>query len=393
MRIALFAETFLPHVDGIVTRLTHTLDQLARAGDEVLVVAPAARGLPTTYAGGPVVGAFSVRMPFYPDMRLGLPMPRRRLARLLTRFQPEIIHAVNPISLGLGALYFSRRRRVPLVASYHTNLASYARRYHVPMFERPGWAYIRALHNRAQLNLCTSRQMQRELTARGFQRVELWEPGVDAAQFRPDLASHEWRARLTDGHPERTIILSVGRLAQEKDLHTLAPVLPYLAGCHLSFVGDGPAARTLRGLFAGLPATFVGTLRGDDLAAAYASADVFVLPSRTETLGLVALEAMAAGLPVVGADRGGIPDLVDDGATGLLFDPDTPDALAGALTQLVDDADLRARLGAAGRMRAEGWDWARTTAGLRAQYARVLGAAERSGESVDLASTRGASGA
>lgn len=373
MRIALFTETFLPHVDGIVTRLTHTLEQLERAGDELLVVAPAARGLPATYAGGPVVGAFSVKLPFYPDMRLGLPMPRRRLARLLTRFKPDLIHAINPVSLGLGALYFSRRRHIPLVASYHTNVAAYSRRYHLGLVERPSWAYLRALHNRAQLNLCTSRQMRHELTERGFLRVELWEPGVDATQFRPDRRSDEWRARLTGGHPERTIILSVGRLAQEKDLHSLAPVLPRLENCHLSFVGDGPAERTLRALFAGLPASFVSKLRGDDLAAAYASADLFVLPSRTETLGLVALEAMASGLPVVGAARGGIPDLVEHHETGLTFDPDEPGALEHALRALAGDGAMRARMGAAGRRRAEGWDWARTTAGLRAHYARVLG--------------------
>jgi glycosyltransferase involved in cell wall biosynthesis len=116
----------------------------------------------------------------------------------------------------------------------------------------------------------------------------------------------------------------------------------------------------------------VGTLHGDDLAAAYASADVFVLPSPTETLGLVALEAMASGLPVVGACRGGIPDLVEDGETGILFDPDRPDDLTGRLRVLASDPALRLRLGAAGRRRAEGWSWARTTAGLRAFYAMLL---------------------
>jgi glycosyltransferase involved in cell wall biosynthesis len=254
------------------------------------------------------------------------------------------------------------------------------------LVERPGWAYLRALHNRAQLNLCTSRQMQRELTERGFLRVELWEPGVDAGQFRPNRRSEAWRARLTEGHPERTIILSVGRLAQEKDLESLAPVLPRLPGYHLSFVGDGPAERMLRGVFVGMPASFVGKLRGDDLAAAYASADLFVLPSRTETLGLVALEAMASGLPVVGAARGGIPDLVAHHETGLTFDPDEPGALERALRALAGNAAERERMGAAGRRRAEGWDWARTTAGLRAQYARVLDSA---GDSVQLVGTRG----
>lgn len=372
MRIALFAETFLPHTDGVVTRLTHTLEQLQRAGDEVLLVAPAQRGLPSTYCGAHVIGAFSVPLPFYPDVRLGLPMPRRGLARLLTRFAPELIHAVNPVALGLGAVYFAWRRRVPLVASYHTHVATYASRYHLSLLERPGWAYLRTLHNRAALNLCTSRPVQVELTARGFRRLALWEPGVDAVHFHPDRRTASWRDRLTDGHPHATILLSVGRLAPEKHLEALAPALRHLTDCHLSVVGSGPAAEQLRTTFAGLPVTFVGPLSGAELAAAYASADIFVLPSPTETLGLVALEAMAAGLPVVALRQGGIPDLVADGETGLLVAPEAPEDLVRHLRALAEDPLLRLRLGAAGRRRAEGWSWTRTTAGLRAHYAQVM---------------------
>lgn len=373
LRIALFAETFLPHTDGIVTRLTHTLEQLQRAGDEVLIVAPAQRGLPATCCGAQIVGAFSVPLPFYPDMRLGLPMPRRRLARLLVRFAPELIHAVNPVALGLGAVSFARHRRVPLIASYHTHVATYAGRYHLGLLERPGWAYLRSLHNHAALNLCTSRPVQIELAARGFLRLALWEPGVDADHFRPDRRAADWRSRLTGGRPQATIVLSVGRLAPEKHLEALAPALAQLPDCHLGVVGSGPAEADLRSTFAGLPVTFVGPLAGADLAAAYASADIFVLPSLTETLGLVALEAMAAGLPVVAMRRGGIPDLVADGETGLLVDPEAPDDLTRHLRALAEQPVLRLRLGAAGRRRAEGWSWARTTAGLRAHYAEVVG--------------------
>jgi glycosyltransferase involved in cell wall biosynthesis len=375
VRIALFTETFLPNTDGIVTRLTHTVDQLVRAGDEVVVIAPAARGQPEWYCGARVVGAFSLKIPMYPQMRFGLPMPRRKLARVLARFSPQLIHAVNPVSLGLGALYFARHRRVPLVASYHTHVASYARRYHLGLLERPGWAYLRALHNQARLNLCTSRPVQVELAARGFRRLALWDPGVDAELFRPDRRAAGWRERLSDGHPNATIVLSVGRLAPEKHLEALAPALAQLDGCHLSFVGSGPHEEHLRGVFAGLPATFMGPLHGADLAAAYASADLFVLPSPTETLGLVALEAMAAGLPVVGARRGGIPDLVVDGETGFLYELGEPEALVHQLRQLAEAPLLRLTMGAAGRQRASRWNWPRTTARLREQYAAVAQAA------------------
>jgi glycosyltransferase involved in cell wall biosynthesis len=305
-------------------------------------------------------------------MRLGLPAPDAHVSRALAQFAPQIVHAANPFSLGLNALLFARRQHLPLVASYHTHIAAYASRYLAGVLERPAWAYMRALHNRASLNLCTSRPVQEELAARDFRRLALWEPGVDADLFHPTRCSQQWRARLTGGHPDATIILSVGRLAREKQLDTLAPALAGLPGCHLSIVGAGPFEPQLRAAFAGLPVTFAGPLYGEDLAAAYGSADIFALPSPTETLGLVALEAMAAGLPVVGARRGGIPFLVDDQRTGLLFDPDDPKGLLLALQALAEDTGMRRCLGAAGRRRAEGWTWARTTAGLRARYAELI---------------------
>ena len=372
MRIALFTETFLPHTDGIVTRLTHTVEELVRAGDEVLLVAPAAPGLPTEYGGARVIGVPSVRSPVYRSLRLGLPFPVETTRAELRAFAPDIIHAVNPFTTGLGALYYAKRESVPLVASYHTNVATYARRYHLGALERPAWVYFRVIHNRALLNLCTSRPVQAMLEGRGFQRVALWAPGVDATLFHPARRSREWRAHLTGGHPEATIVLSVGRLAPEKGLDLLAPVLPHLPGCHLTFIGQGPAAGALRQTFAGLPVTFLGPLYGEELASAYAAADIFVLPSSTETLGLVAIEAMAAGLPVVGARRGGIPDIVQDGETGLLFDPDAPGDLSRALTLLATSADERERMGHAARLRAAAWSWAATTDGLRTHYARLL---------------------
>ncbi len=368
----MYVETFLPQTNGVVTRLTHTVAQLTQAGDEVLIVAPATRGLPATYGGARVVGIPSVSLPFYTDVRVGMPFAGPRLLRAVADFRPQLIHAVNPVFLGVNAITVASRYHLPLVASYHTHVASYASRYHLGLLERPGWAYIRALHNRATLNLCTSRPVQRDLLARGFHDVVLWEPGVDADLFDPRRRSAAWRSRLTGGDPDATIILSVGRLAREKNLDALAHALTSLPGCHVSFVGAGPAEHDLRATFAGLPATFVGSLYGDELAAAYASADIFVLPSLTETLGLVALEAMAAGLPVVAARRGGIPDLVSDGETGLLFDPDDPANLVPMLSRLAADPPARAHMGDAGRRRAEGWSWRRTTAGLRAHYARLI---------------------
>lgn len=372
MRIALFTETFLPHTDGVVTRLVHTIEELVRAGDEVLVAAPYASGLPASYAGAQIVGMPSMTLPFYRDFRLGVPIAYSAGSEALLAYRPDIVHAVNPICLGVGAVWYARRQRAQLVASYHTNVPAYSRRYKLGMFERPLWRYLRVLHDQASINLCTSRPVRAMLLGRGFQRLHLWEPGVDSELFTPTRRSDAWRDRLTDGHPERTLLLYVGRLAAEKGLEQLAPALPHLPGCHLALIGDGPAAPQLRQTFTGLPVTFTGSLFGEELADAYAAADVFVLPSTTETLGLVVIEAMASGVPVVGARCGGIPDLIEHGETGLLYDPDTPGDLLGQLRPLISDDALRARLARAARTRAEGWSWAATTAGLRAHYGSLL---------------------
>lgn len=372
MRIALFTETFLPHVDGVVTRLTHTIAELRRMGDEVLVVAPNAATLPAEYQGAQVIGTPSLPLPMYRDMRFGVPFPVDVTREALAAFAPDLIHAVNPVMVGLGALYYARKHGVPLVASYHTNMPAYARRYLLGAFEGVTWRYLRLIHNCALLNLCTSRPVREMLRARGFRHVELWEPGVDAALFRPERRADVWRSRLTGGSPDATILLYAGRLATEKNLERLIPALLLLPGCHLAFVGDGPAAGVLKRVFAGLPVMFLGPLYDEELAAAYAAADVFVLPSSTETLGLAAIEAMAAGVPVVGARRGGIPDIVIEGETGVLFDPDIPDDLFKKLAPLVASAAERARMGLAARQRAAGWSWSATTAHLRARYLCLL---------------------
>jgi glycosyltransferase involved in cell wall biosynthesis len=363
----------LPHIDGVVTRLTHTLAHLHAAGDDALVVAPAAAGLPEAYAGARIVPAPSVPLPIYRQIRIGSPLVSPRLQEIVSQFRPEIIHAANPFVLGHAAVTLSRRLRVPLVASYHTHLARYAARYHLGALEATCWAYMRRLHNRATLNLCTSRPVMEELARRGFERLDLWEPGVDAERFNPAWRSAEWRARLTGGRPYATILLYVGRLAPEKRLDLLAAALGQLPpDCHLSIVGHGPAAEQVRAAFAGLPVTFLGPLYGDDLAHAYASADMFALPSPSETLGLAVLEAMASGLPVVAVRAGGVPYLIAGGETGLLCAPEDAASLASALRQLMEHKVLRERMGAAGRAHAEALSWPGSTAGLRRHYEGVL---------------------
>lgn len=370
MRIALFTETFLPKVDGIVTRLKHTVEHLQRMGDQVLVVSP--EGGLTEYMGAKIYGVPGFPLPLYPELKLALPRPSIR--QVLEDFNPDLIHVVNPAVLGLAGLYYAKSLQVPLVASYHTHLPKYLEHYGLGMLEGFLWELIKAGHNQAVLNLCTSTAMQTELTEHGVERVEVWQRGVDTELFRPDQARAEMRSHLSQGHPDDPLLLYVGRLSAEKEITNIKPVLESIPNARLALVGDGPYRPELEKYFEDTPTHFVGYLAGDDLASAFASADAFIFPSRTETLGLVLLEAMAAGCPVVAARSGGIPDIVTDGVNGYLFDPLEENGAIAATQKLFSRMDERQLLQQNARAEAELWGWAAATRQLQGFYQTVLSA-------------------
>jgi glycosyltransferase involved in cell wall biosynthesis len=368
MRIALFTETFLPKVDGIVTRLSHTVDHLQRMGDQVLVISP--DGGLNEYRGAKIHGVPGFPLPLYPELKLALPRPSIR--QELEAFQPDLIHIVNPAVLGLGGLYYAKSLEVPLVASYHTHLPKYLEHYGLGMLEGVMWELLKVVHNQAQINLCTSTAMEEALTSHGIERVEVWQKGVDTELFHPDLASRDVRFHLSQGNPDSPILLYVGRLSAEKEIDRIKPVLEAIPNARLALVGDGPYRADLEKHFAGTSTYFVGYLTGCDLAAAFASADAFIFPSRTETLGLVLLEAMAAGCPVIAADAGGIPDIVTDGINGYLFDPADEQGAITATQRLLANPQERDTLRQNARQEAERWGWAAATRQLQGFYHSVL---------------------
>ncbi len=368
MRIALFTETFLPKVDGIVTRLRHTIDHLQRNGDRVLVVAP--EGGLTEYKGAKVYGVPGVPLPLYPELKLALPPLGSK--NIIEEFNPELIHVVNPAVLGLSGIYYAKTMNIPLIASYHTHLPQYLQHYGLAALEGVLWELLKATHNQAQLNLCTSTAMVEELVNHGIERVDLWQRGVDTDMFQPHLASQQMRSRLSQGKPESKILLYIGRVSAEKQIDEIKPVLEAIPEACLAIVGDGPHREALQEHFAGTKTHFVGYLEGLELASAYASADAFVFPSRTETLGLVLLEAMAAGCPVVAARSGGIPDIVTDGVNGYLFEPDDEQGAITATKRLLAAKDEREQLRQNARTEAERWGWASSTRQLQNYYRNVV---------------------
>ncbi len=370
MRIALFTETFLPKVDGIVTRLRHTVEQLQRMGNQVLVISP--DGGLTEYKGAKIYGVSGFAMPLYPELKMALPRPA--IGEALTQFKPDIIHVVNPAVLGLAGIFYSKTLSIPLIASYHTHIPEYLQHYGLGMLEGLVWELLKVGHNQAQLNLCTSTAMVQALTEHGIERVDLWQRGVDTEMFQPHMASREMRSRLTQGNPDSPLLLYVGRLSAEKEIEQIKPVLDSIPNARLALVGDGPHRQTLEKHFEGTATYFVGYLQGLDLGAAFASADAFVFPSRTETLGLVLLEAMAAGCPVVAARSGGIPDIVEDGVNGFLFDPTDEQGAIAATQRLLTNPQEQAMLRHNARQEAECWSWSAATHQLHNYYQAVIDA-------------------
>ncbi|MBE9403470.1 glycosyltransferase [Brachybacterium sp. p3-SID1565] len=369
MKIAIVTETFLPSVDGVVTRLRHAVERFTDLGHEVMVVAPDL-GV-TEHHGARVVGIRPVTLPFYKHRRFTLPSPN--VDGIIRGFHPDVVHAAQPLLLASSGAYAAKRQRIPLVASYHTHLPRYLDLYRAWSWgKRPVWWQIKRNHALADVNLATSETMKQELTEQGIHNLHVVRRGVDTGTFHPRFASRQMRERLTQGHPEKKLLVFVGRLAAEKEIHRLRPLMNRRDDVALAIVGDGPFRGELEQMFAGTSTVFPGFMEGEELASAFASADAFVFPSVTETLGLVILEGMASGLPVVAARSGPTLEQVTDGENGLLFDSGDEASLDHAIHRLAD-ADLRTRIRTAARAEAEKYSWENASDDLLRYYEMAIG--------------------
>ncbi|HLV35478.1 MAG TPA: glycosyltransferase family 1 protein [Spirillospora sp.] len=381
MRVALFTDTFLPKVDGITTVICLLLDHLAERGIKTLIFSPRT-GPIDHYNQTPVITAPSVPFPFYPDLRMGL--PTRRTFRELRAFQPDVIHFIHPSVFGLAAYAIIRRRtNWPVLVSYHIDYGRVAQHYTVGPFNarfiEPAINFLtRWIMNQADYNLAPSRLIQQRVREIGVTaEVGLWRRGVDAEKFHPRYASADMRAALSGGHPDEVLLLYVGRLSSEKRLFDLKAVLEQIPGTRLALVGDGPARPELEALFAGLPVTFTGYLQGEALSQAYASADIFVFPSALESFGLVVVEAMAAGLPVVASQVGGVPDVIEVGRTGYVFEPGDVAGLVAGVRRIARDRACIEQMGRAARAFAETQTWPAMMDEVIEHYRRLSSAEPR----------------
>ena len=297
-------------------------------------------------------------IPRYPQLRMGLPS-KRSLVRLWSARRPDIVHVATEGPLGWSALSAAQVLRIPVSSDFRTNFQAYTQHYGLGWLQKPMTAYLRKFHNRAACTMVPTERLRTQLQGLGFQRLEVVARGVDTELFQPGRRSQALRDSW-GVKPSDLVLVCVGRLAVEKNLALLIEAFKAVrqqrADARLLLVGDGPMRAELQ---AACPeALFAGQRSGEDLAAHYASADLFLFPSMTETFGNVTAEALASGLPVVAFDYAAAGQLVQTGRNGLLCPLEAPAALIEGACRLAADDAFRQSLAPAARATAlaHGWD-------------------------------------
>ena len=382
-KVAIFVEPSpFTHVSGMKNRFLRLIENLAELGDEVVVITPCVDP-PKEYCGCKVIGVKGIVLPFYGTDTLLLSTGLS--GRVLQDFKekkPDLIHCSTPGTMIWAAILYSKMFGAPLVQSYHTHIPHYIPRYTPEAFgiarflQRRMWDLIRIWSGFAQTTMVTSSIMEEELRQMGCSRLQVWQKGVDTVTFNPKFKNEEFSRRvLTEGR-SGPIIGCVGRLGAEKNLYALKEILTHLPeDTNVAIIGDGPERKALEKHFEGTRTTFTGMLTGEDLAMAYAGLDVFVMPSESETLGFVVMEAMASAVPVVAVAAGGLLDIMTNcaGTAGELY-PSGDYTKAGELTKsLLTDKEKLARYAQASLEYVSQWSWMSSNKKLRnRQYFKAV---------------------
>lgn len=369
-RLLVCTDTYPPQVNGVSVVTSLSIAGLQLRGWDVALVAPrypvAMRNAFGEGEGRAGVldhlALPSAPLPFYPDLRLALPHAAA-VTSFARRFAPDVIHCATEFAIGWLGQRAAMKLGVPVVTSYHTDFSRYTDAYGVGWLAPSVRAHLVRFHQRAVRTLTPSGPAREDLLSLGVRDVEVWGRGVDINTFHPRQRSNALRAAY--GVPETFHFLHVGRLAAEKGVERIVAAyrlvrdrLPANA-VHLIIAGAGPRAEALREMGCD-DITFLGNLyRQTILPRLYASADAFLFSSLTETLGLVVLEAMASGLPVVATPAGGVADHLRDGENGVAFPPNDVDALAREMTTLALNPQRARALGENARRYAESLDWER----------------------------------
>jgi phosphatidylinositol alpha 1,6-mannosyltransferase len=359
LRVAIVAESFLPHVNGVTNSVLRVIERLRADGHEVLVIAPGPGD--DSYLDVPIVRVPAISLPRYRDVRVGLPIAR--VTSILRGFRPHVVHLAAPTVLGAAGARAARNLGIPSVAIFQTDVVGFARRYRLGVAAPMLWAWLRFVHRQSTITLAPSTSSVWTLRAHGVPRVHQWMRGVDLQRFSPSHRCDDLRRELA---PNGEVIIGfVGRLAKEKQVDRLAPVAA-LPGVKVVIVGDGPERAHLEKLMP--DAVFTGFLGGTELGRHHASFDVFAHTGLDETFCQAVQEALASGVPVVAPAAGGPIDLVTHGHNGFLWSPEQPEMLVGACAQLAGSPLQRYTMGKAARASVEHRPWSSVLDDLLEHY-------------------------
>lgn len=368
MKIAYFNANLNSGQDGVTRCVYRMIDGAVERGFDTIAIASA---IPTGKAPVPIYSVPSVTLPLQKNYRLAFP-GYQAFAKYLREFRPDILHINSPCTLGYAATKYAQDFGIPIVATYHTHFPAYPRYYGLGGLEEFTWHLTRRLYNGVDRTFVPAVPILRELDEHGIQRLQYLPNGVDTGTFNPMYRSNLWRRRFGDGG--KPIILFVSRLVWEKDLRVLAEMYRELHAKRTDFemviVGDGHARQELEVMMPG--AHFLGYQSGKTLSESFASADIFVFPSTTETFGLVTLEAMASGLAPVAAKIGGAVEIIQEGGSGLFAEPQSGSDLARKIEWLLDRPDRRKIIAKHALMRAQEYRWDRILSRLFEDYKEII---------------------
>ena len=369
MKIAIFTDTFHPQINGVA----NTLEKMIRYFDdhkiEYKIFAPKYEG-----EEGPNAERFySLKFYLYPDCRITLPN-MFRINQTLSDFKPDIIHLMTEFNMGLTGLRYGKKNNILTISNYSTNFSQYTDYYGLDFLKQGIWDYMKWFHNQNQVTLCPSLESQKLLNQHEINHTAIFSRGIDSDNFHPSKRNGSLRRSL--GIEDKTALLYVGRISFEKDLDILEESYrnikaKYGETVSLIITGEGPYLDKMRETLP--PDTiFTGFKRGNELSELYASSDIFICPSSTETFGNVVLEAMASGLPVIGADSGGVKDIIKHNMNGLKFDARDSDKLGKQITDLIENRSLRLRIAENGMSYAKSRSWEKIIGELTGIYNEIL---------------------
>lgn len=374
VRVAMVTETYPPEINGVAATVARVVEGLRQRGHELQLVRPRQSADDSASDSGRFVEVLmrGLPIPRYPQLKMGVPS-KRALMRLWTTRRPDIVHIVTEGPLGWSALQAAAQLKLPTVSDFRTNFHAYSKHYGVGWLRTPVMAYLRKFHNRTACTMVPTERLRDELSAVGFKRLRVVSRGVDTQLFNPARRSEALRASW-GASPDTVVAVCVGRIAPEKNLATVLAAAQAMRGIdsrlRLVLVGDGPDKARLMKEHPDV--VFSGLRRGEDLAAHYASADVFLFPSVTETFGNVVTEAMASGLAVVAYDHAAAGQLIRPGVNGLLAQLDDAEEFCRLARLLAGDLPRVKAMGAQAAATTARLDWTRIVEAVEAEYAAAM---------------------